>query len=419
MPKKGGKIGRSNFKTLDTLKALREVLRGAATGSDTGPALEEIAEWAARLTSSTGAYIETVDAGHTEVAAAAAFGQGLPPAGTRGPYTGSVAETAITRSEPILVRNVAKESHSILALIKRPSDALVLPLVSDHGAIGVLILLRRSLGFSRNEIAELQVFADAATLVLQRSIMWADAVERRRRAEQALRSRDQILRVIFHDLRNPVNTIHMALAALERNRDPQRTSTILGMIRRSSERINRLVQDLSDVANIEQGRSLPVELQPWDIRDLADEVYGIVTMIAQETNARTVCNAEGAAFVRVDRDRLLQAMYNIIDNAVKFTPKDGLVSVKTEVADGEVRFVVADTGPGISETDLEHIFEAYWQSPSTAHLGSGLGLAITKEIVEQHGGKISVKSALDQGSIFTIALPIYESESSEMDVDRM
>jgi signal transduction histidine kinase len=410
MPKKDGKAVRPKGKSFDTLKALREVLRVAATDSDTGPALDEIAKRAAHFTSSIGAYIETIDTGDKEIVAAAAFGPGLPPVGTRGPYTGSLAETAIRQNEPILVRNIAKESRSILALIKRPSDALVLPLVSDHGAIGALILLRRRPAFSRNEIAELQVFADVATLVLQRSMMWGDAAEGRLRAEQALRSRDQILRVIFHDLRNPVNTIHMALAALERNHDPKRNSAILAMIRRSSERIHRLVQDLSDVANIEEGLSLPVELKPRDIRDLSDEVCGIVTLIAQETNARTVCNAEGAAIVRVDRDRLLQAMYNIIDNAVKFTPKDGLVSVRTEVVDGEVRFVVSDTGPGISETDLEHIFEAYWQSPSTAHLGSGLGLAITKEIVEQHGGTISVKSALDKGTIFTIALPIYDGK---------
>jgi signal transduction histidine kinase len=389
----------------------------AAKGSDTAPALAEIAERAARITSSNGAYIEAVDTGRTEIVAAAVFGRDLPPAGTRGPYAGSVAEAAITRSKPILVRNVSKESRSILARIKGQSDALALPLVSDRGAIGVLILLRRTPAFSRHEIAELQIFADVATLVLQRSMMWTEAAEGRHRAEQALRSRDQVLRVIFHDLRNPVNTIHMALAAMERNHDPKRSSTILKMIRRSSERINRLVQDLSDVASIEEGRCLAVELQPRDIRDLFDEVCGIVTMIAQQTNARTVCNTEGAAIVRVDRDRLLQAMYNIIDNAVKFTPKDGLVTVRTEVADGEVRFVVSDTGPGISETDLEHIFEAYWQSPTTAHLGSGLGLAITKEIVERHGGKISVKSALDRGSIFTIALPVYDGYPSEMDVD--
>jgi signal transduction histidine kinase len=413
MPRKDGKTSPPEIETLETLKALRDVLRVAAPASDNVPVLAKIAEHASRLTSSDGAYIETVDRGRSEIVAAALAGRGLPPAGTRGPYAGSVAEAAITKNQPILVQDASKESRSILALIKQSLSALVLPLVSDRGAIGVLILLRKTPSFSGNEIEALQVFADATTLVLQRSIMWAEAEEGRQSAEQALRSRDQVRRIVFHDLRNPVNTIHMALAALNRGTDPERTSTILAMIRRSSERISRLVQDLTDLAHLEQGRTLRIELQPRDIRDLSDEVCGIVTMIAQETSARTVCNTEGAAIVNVDRDRLLQAMYNVIDNAVKFTPRDGLVSVKTEVADREVRFVVSDTGPGISETDREHIFDAYWQSPVTAHLGSGLGLAITKQIVEQHGGRISVESALDKGSVFTIALPIYDRSESE------
>jgi signal transduction histidine kinase len=95
----------------------------------------------------------------------------------------------------------------------------------------------------------------------------------------------------------------------------------------------------------------------------------------------------------------------VIDNAIKFTPKGGTVTVKSEVQDHEVRFSVSDTGPGISEADRVRIFEPFWQSAATAPLGAGLALSIAKQIVEQHGGRIWVESAEGRGSTFVFTIP--------------
>jgi signal transduction histidine kinase len=102
----------------------------------------------------------------------------------------------------------------------------------------------------------------------------------------------------------------------------------------------------------------------------------------------------------------LQVLGNLIDNAIKFTPEGGTVTLKSEVAEKEVRFYVSDTGPGIPESERIRIFEPYWQAPATAHLGAGLGLAIAKQIVEQHGGRIWVESAEGRGSQFVFTIPI-------------
>jgi signal transduction histidine kinase len=107
----------------------------------------------------------------------------------------------------------------------------------------------------------------------------------------------------------------------------------------------------------------------------------------------------------VDRDRLLQVLANLIDNAIKFTPEGGTITVRSEAGPKEVRFSVSDTGPGIPQSDRERIFEPYWQAPSTAHLGAGLGLSIAKQIVQQHGGKIWVENAEGQGSRFVFIIP--------------
>lgn len=173
--------------------------------------------------------------------------------------------------------------------------------------------------------------------------------------------------------------------------------------------MNRLIQDLIDTAVIERHGGLPLNPSEQPARHLAEEVCQIIRVHAQAKTVDVDCDMQGNATVCVDRDRLMQVLTNLVDNALKFTPEGGKVTVRSQVARNEALFSIADTGPGIPESDHKRIFEPYWQAPATAHLGAGLGLSIAKKIVEQHGGRIWVESAKGQGSKFVFTIPTIQN----------
>ncbi len=378
----------------------RELLRGLTVGPNPEEVLHQIAARAAKLVGGTAAYVERIDPEHDEIVVAAVHnGHDVPATGMRGPYAGSVAEQVIQTGQPAIIKDVALESRSILASLKQHSPAVVLPLTTDHSPMGALIVLQGRTRFTSRTIDRLQVMAHMSAVSLRR----AATLEK---LEHSLRAREELQRVLAHDLRNPINTITIAAKALTQSRDlDEKDTRLLEMIQRSTLRMNRLIQDLIDNVVIERRGELPLNPQEHASQSLAEEVCELIRMQAQAKTVHVDCEFEGNLTVRVDRDRFLQVLVNIIDNAIKFTPKGGTVTLKSEVDNDEVRFSVSDSGPGIPEADHHRVFEPYWQAPGTAHLGAGLGLAIAKQIVKQHGGRIWVESAEGQGSTFVFTIP--------------
>jgi len=349
--------------------AFRELLRGLTVGSNPDAVLYRVAERSTKLIRGTAAYVERVDVERDEVIAAAVYGtHGMPPAGTRGPYHGSVAEQVIRTGEAAFVRDVSK-SHSILASMNH-YPAVVLPLISEGEALGALIVIQGKKRLTGHMIAHLQSMADTAAVSLRRASLLEEV-------RQLLHNREEMLRVLAHDLRNPVNTISMATATLRSSTGLGQTQEkVIEMIERSAGRMNRLIQDLIDNAVIEHSGKLPMNAKEELADNLAEEVCELTRIQAKAKTVHLRCQIEGRAIVIVDRDRLLQVLTNLIDNAIKFTPEGGTVTVKSEVHQNEVRFSVSDTGPGIAKADRDRIFQPFWQAPATAHLGAGLGLAI-------------------------------------------
>jgi signal transduction histidine kinase len=171
--------------------------------------------------------------------------------------------------------------------------------------------------------------------------------------------------------------------------------------------MDRLIQDLLDASRLQGGRRLAVESAAVDLRAVLDEVCQAMAVRRQSSLQKVVCEvATELPPVRADRDRLLQVLGNLIDNALRFTPEGGQVTVRARVEDAAARVEVADSGPGIPEAHRRHLFEPFWQARQAGRHSAGLGLAIAKGIVEAHGGHIGVDSMEGRGSTFWFTVPL-------------
>jgi PAS domain S-box-containing protein len=230
----------------------------------------------------------------------------------------------------------------------------------------------------------------------------------REKAEAAVRTRDETLAIVSHDLRNPLNTISLAVGALESGDvPPADVPRTIQVVRRAVDRMNRLIADLLDVAKLEAGQKLAIEPEPLDIKTVIAETCDGLAAEAERKSQHLECQvADDLPHVSGDRHRLIQVLSNLVGNALKFTGESGQVAVEARRGDdGSVLVSVTDTGPGIPTENLAQVFNPYWQARQTARLGAGLGLAIAKGIVEAHGGRIWATSKPGAGSTFSFTLP--------------
>ena len=227
--------------------------------------------------------------------------------------------------------------------------------------------------------------------------------------EQALKARQDLLAIVAHDLRNPINSIALSSAVLtktlsEDNPDIGFVVKNLGVIHRSAYRMNRLIEDLLTSTRIETGQ-LQVRLQHCDLQPLLRDLAQLVRPVAAEKSIQYVYSiSPDVPNVFLDPDRLSQILWNLVGNAIKYAPEHGVVSLRVETANGEVEFRVRDTGPGIPESEIPLIFDQYWQAKHTKG-GAGLGLYISKGLVEAHGGRIWVESIVGEGTTVCFTLP--------------
>jgi PAS domain S-box-containing protein len=227
---------------------------------------------------------------------------------------------------------------------------------------------------------------------------------------QAVGTRDEVLAVVSHDLRNPVGTIYSTAAMLLEMDLPEasRKEHLVG-VKRSAQRINRLIQDLLDVARIEAG-VLSLDRIQIPAGEILDEVAVAFRSRAEDSGISLQLNLKDPSLhVWGDRDRVIQALSNLVQNAVKFTPSGGTVTLGAREAKGEelpaVGFWVTDSGPGIEPSDQARLFDRFWQVRRRDKRGTGLGLSIVKGIAEAHGGRVGVESQVGKGSTFFLFFP--------------
>jgi len=394
-------------------RALRKVAERLTAATQVPDVMQQIAAGAIVVSGAAGAYVERVVSPEGEVEVLGVAGEGAPPVGTRVPYPGSLTEEIVGRREPVFLTQlvgVGKSMAPYLAEHCPGCSVLVIPLLAETQVLGALVILRRGseAPFEFGVVNRARTLGDLASLALQRVLTIEEAERRRDEAEGAVRTRDDVLSIVSHDLRNPVSTIVMSASLLgdpEIDLDEAQRSQQLGVIKRSGERATRLIQDLLDVGRMEGGR-FTVRCHRQDPAMLVRECCDAFTSAMESKAQQFRCEvASDLPPIDVDRDRILQVLSNFLGNATKFTPAGGRIAMRAWRVDGEVRFAVEDSGPGIAEEDRQRIFQRFWQAKRTAHLGAGLGLAIAKGIADAHRGRVWVESRLGEGSTFVLAVP--------------
>ncbi|QRO00266.1 PAS domain S-box protein [Archangium violaceum] len=321
------------------------------------------------------------------------------------------------RREPLLVPHVSAEQLTAmsqgpehLALLQRlePRSLMCIPLVAGERPLGALLFISSAPGraYDAVDLEFARGLGRLASLAVENARLYQSA----RRATQA---RDEVLGIVAHDLRSPLNAIVLSTQLMQRQVEARgggngdRSPELLGTILSSARRMSRLIDDLLDVTRMEAGQ-LSIHPSPQStgalLRDAVEAARpqaGAVQLVLGET--------PGLPPVLADRDRLLQVFSNLLGNALKFTPPGGEVRVGARVEDGAVCFFVRDTGPGISPEAVERIFDRFWQLDRADRRGAGLGLSIAKGLIEAHGGRIRVSSEPGQGSTFFFTVPLAHS----------
>ena len=224
-------------------------------------------------------------------------------------------------------------------------------------------------------------------------------------AERATKSRDEILAVLAHDLRNPMQAILGAAAMLAVTADADKRGRQVAIIQRATQGMERLVTDLLDMARLDSGAFVitrePVEL-PAVIRQAVDLCESQAA--ARNVSLRTEVG-DAIPVITADAARLLQLLSNLLGNAMKFSPARTTIIIRARPCSGGVEVSVKDSGPGIAAENLPRIFDRFWQGHGQSRAGVGLGLAICKGIVDAHGGRIWAASKEGRGTTFYFELP--------------
>ena len=223
---------------------------------------------------------------------------------------------------------------------------------------------------------------------------------------RAVYQREEVVSIVSHDLRNPLGVVAAAADLLiELPLDEKERRLQAEIIARSAGRMGRLIEDLLDVARIEAG-AFVVRPSAERVRPILEEAIELSAHQAEQAGVALLVEvASHVPLARMDRDRILQALTNLIDNALRFTARGGSVTLGGVERDGRVALSVSDTGEGIAPDAVDRLFDRFWQTEGAGKGVAGLGLAIVRGIVEAHEGEVQVESEQGVGTTFVLLLP--------------
>ena len=306
--------------------------------------------------------------------------------------------------DPYPLRDLLKPAglHAVLAV----------PLLREGNVFGALTLARkRPGGFLPEDVELVQTLAGQSTLAIQNARLFREIEQKGRELESASQHKSQFLANMSHELRTPLNAI-LGYTELIVDRIygevPGKISEVMLRVQRSGRHLLDLINDVLDLSKIEAGQ-LTLSLGDYSIPDMVHTVITSMESLAAAKGLKLSVEVQPDLPVALgDERRIAQVLLNLLGNAIKFTEK-GELKVGAVRANGEFLVSVADTGPGIAESEQQRIFDEFQQVDSSSTRskgGTGLGLAIAKRIVEMHGGRLWVESVLGQGSTFFFSIPV-------------
>lgn len=288
---------------------------------------------------------------------------------------------------------------------------IITPLVAERKIIGAMVGISTNEFIDKSSVGILENFTDQAALAIDSAILIDELKVKNVELERANKIKSEFLAVMSHELRTPLTAVigfsELLLEGVlgEMNSD-QKDS--MREVLKNGEHLLGLINSILDFAKAEAGK-MELNLDSLNLEDLLNDIKSSVASLLEKKSLIIQIEIQNnLPIMHADLRKLRQIMLNLISNAIKFTPEGGKIILRANHDTSNFVIEVEDSGIGIAENNIEHIFDLFHQVDSSytrKYQGTGLGLALTRQFVELHGGKISVRSTLDQGSVFTIIFP--------------
>lgn len=323
-----------------------------------------------------------------------------------------ITEKLIGRREQVVFDPMASEPDGIAQLMQRLGSERIIfnPLLAMDTPIGGLLLCSSSEGtvFTRSDRELLSVLCGQAAVALQNAHLFQQI----QHAYEELRTLDhmksEFINIAAHELRTPLAILMGHAELLVGDVEDTGTKERLQIIVRNAVRLRGLIDALLDMRHLQRGEAM-LQVEAFDVRDLIeDALQDFVPTARSKALDISVVVPPDLSAIENDREKTLCALTNLVDNAIRFTPREGKIGIDVVANRGEIEVSVWDTGVGIAEEEFERIFQPFYQieeSLTREHEGLGMGLTIAKGMIERCGGQIWVESTLRKGSRFTFTIP--------------
>ncbi len=314
------------------------------------------------------------------------------------PIEGSLAGEIVRQGRPLIINDLDRERMRYAELDSTQmhliQNMLGVPLITKGKVIGALetINKREAVVYNQQDVAILQALASQAAVAIENARLF---------------QRTDLIDEFMHELKTPLMALTAASELLARESVGDKQRELIEMIQQETVRLSNMAQDFLDLARLESGQ-VQLAQEPVDLGKLVHEVIRMQNPQAAVRNITIDTHIpDMVPAVNGDYDRLKQVLINLTSNAIKYNFDEGRVVIDVGVQNNEVIIKISDTGPGIAKENLPHLFERFYRIPDSEGFtrGTGLGLSISARIIQEHGGRIEIRSEKDQGSTFCCYLP--------------